>query len=288
MTVLMRLASLVPVLLLACATAAAAGQNPSRPLAMQIVEFSWPLQTGAVVPQGATAVTLDRGMGFQMRFRLPADCTTLANAVARYGSDESEAFRTQYSRAQDFCGRARVFTLGAPTAARDFVSRYNFTALPLDAVPYEVRCQATASAEMMDLCGRIRARDNSACATGTLPAQVSAARFLVQVDAATKRATLDCRPLRVDPVSCRLTRAQFAGTLTVRSGQVRCSPLASAAGGTLELQDVSFRDINRDGLMDALLSVSEVGTGSTGSGSWFTFALTRRSATAALERLPLE
>lgn len=288
MTSLTRFALLVVGLLLASVTQSMAGQNPSRPLAMQIVEFSWPLQTGAVVPQGATAVTLERGMGFQMRFRLPADCTALAEAVGRYGSDESEAFRTQYGRAQDFCNRARVFTLGAPTAGRDFVSRYNFTALPLDVVPYEVRCQGTASAETMDLCARIRARDNSACTAGTLPAQVSAARFIVQVDPATKRATLDCRPLRVDPVSCRLTRAQFAGTLTARSGQIRCSPLASAGGGALELQDVSFRDINRDGLMDALLSVSEVGTGSTGPGSWFTFALTRRSATAALERLPLE
>jgi len=53
--------------------APAAAQNPSRPLTMQIIDFSWPLPTGTVVPAGATAVVLDGGMGFQLRFRLPAD-----------------------------------------------------------------------------------------------------------------------------------------------------------------------------------------------------------------------
>ena len=268
----------------------ASAQNPSRPLTMQIIDFSWPLPTGTVVPAGATAVTLEGGMGFQMRFRLPADCDALDDAVRTFGNDGTNAFQRQYDSAREFCARAKVFTLGSATASRNFVGRVDFTILGLDLIPYDLRCRGTGPDTLADLCGRLRTRDASACATGTLPASLSYARFLTQPDAASGRLTLDCRPLRVDPLSCRLAKAVFVGTLTVRAGTVRCAqePLATTTAIGLRLYDVAYRDVNRDGVMDAILSVAEEGARGTAPPGWFTFALTKRSATAPLDRVPLE
>ena len=201
--------------------APAAAQNPSRPLTMQIIDFSWPLPTGTVVPAGATAVTLDGGMGFQMRFRLPADCDALDDAVRTFGDDGSNAFLRQRESARQFCARAKVFTLGSPTAARNFVSRVDFASLSLDLIPYDLRCRGVGTESLADLCERVRTSNASACASGTLPVPLSYARFIVQTDASTNRMTLDCRPVRVDPVSCRLTKAVFVGAITARSGVLR-------------------------------------------------------------------
>jgi len=267
-----------------------AAQNPSRPLTMQIIDFSWPLPTGMVVPSGATAVTLDGGMGFQMRFRLPADCDALDEAVRTFGDDGTNAFMRQHERAREFCARAKVFTLGSATASRNFVSRVDFTALSLDLIPYDLRCRSVGSHAQADLCERLRARDASACVTGTLPVPLSYAKFLTQEDAATGRMTLDCRAVRVDPLSCRLTRAGFVGTMAVRAGMVRCTPqrLATTHAIGVRLYDVAFRDVNRDGVMDAILSVTEDGDRGTAPPAWLSFALTRRSVAAPLERVPLE
>lgn len=269
----------------------ASAQNPSRPLTMQIVDVSWPLPTGMVVPTGAAAVTLEGGMGFQMRFRLPADCDALDEAVRTFGDDGTNAFRRQHESAREFCTRAKVFSLGSPTASRNFVSRIDFTSLSLDLVPYGLRCRGVNSEAFADLCERVQARDASACAAGTVPAPVSYARFLVQEDAATKRMMLDCRPLRVDPLSCRLVKGAFVGTIAVRAGTVRCTqePLATTRFVGLRLQDVTFRDVNRDGLMDAILSVVEEGNHvDAAPPGWFSFALTKRSVSAPLERVPLQ
>ncbi|MFN7917026.1 MAG: hypothetical protein U0Q55_16905 [Vicinamibacterales bacterium] len=273
-----------------CGGRPASAQNPSQPLAMQIVEFSWALPTGAVVPQGATAVTLDRGMGFQMRFTLPADCRAMTEAYGQYGNGGSAALEQQYTAAARYCERARPFTLGTASATRDFVSRASFTSLSLDLIPFDLRCRGENTPEWSDLCARVRTRDTSACAPGgTLPPQVSYARFLVQADEATHRLTLDCRPLRIEPASCRLSASLFIGTATARNGLVRCAfqPPGSGAAG-LRLTDVAFRDVNRDGLMDAILTVTQEGGRVPSPAPWFTFALTRRSPTGAFERVPLE
>lgn len=267
----------------------AAAQNPSQPLPMQIVEFSWALPTGSVVPSGATAVTLERGMGFQMRFMLPANCSAMSEAYAQYGDGGSADLRQQYEFAQAYCERARPYTLGSASASRDYVSRASFTALSLDLIPFDLRCLGGNTPEWNDLCARVRARDNAACSTGSLPAEVSYARFLVQADAATHHLALDCRPVRVDAASCRLSSSLFVGSGTVRSGLVRCAfqpPGGGAAG--VRLTDVTFRDVNRDGLMDAILTVTQEGARGSVPAPWFTFALTRRSATAAFERVPLQ
>ena len=115
------------------------------------------------------------------------------------------------------------------------------------------------------------------------------ARFLVQADEATHRLALDCRPLRIEPASCRLSASLFIGTATARNGLVRCAfqPPGSGAAG-LRLTDVAFRDVNRDGLMDAILTVTQEGGRVPSPAPWFTFALTRRSPTGAFERVPLE
>ena len=267
----------------------ASAQNPSQPLGMQIVEFSWALPTGSVVPDGATAVTLDRGMGFRMQFRLPADCAAMTEAYARYGDGGSAALAQQFGGAQAYCERARPFTLGSASAPRDFVSRANFTTLPLDLVPFDLRCRGENTPEWTDLCGRVRAHDNAACAAGTLQTPVSYARFLVQADETTHRLGLDCRPARVDPVSCRLSASVFIGSVSSRNGLVRCA-FMPPGGGTagIRLTDVSFRDVNRDGLMDAILTVVQEGARGGASAPSFTFALTRRSATSTFERVALD
>lgn len=267
----------------------AAAQHPSQPLPMQIVEFSWALPTGSVVPEGATAVTLDRGMGFRMQFRLPAECAAMADAYAKFGDGGSAALKAQYDGAQAYCERARPYTLSSASASRDFVSRASFATLSLDLIPYDLRCRGENTPEWADLCARIKARDNAACATGTLPPDLSYARFLVQADETTHRLTLDCRPVRVEAASCRLAKAFFAGALTSRGGLVRCAFQSPGSGTTgVRLVDVSFRDVNRDGVMDAILTVTLEGGRAASPPPWFTFALTRRSATAAFERVPLE
>lgn len=276
---------------LATAGAASAGQNPSRPLQMRIVDFSWPLANGAVVPPGATAVTLDRGMGFTMRFQLPQQCDALHDAGTRYGVDGSREFRAQYDAADAFCTQARVFTRGSASARRDFVSRVDFTVLSLDLVPYEPRCGNPISQESDDLCGRVRMRDASVCAGGGLPPAISYARFVTGHDAATGRMTLDCRPLKVDPVSCRLAKGRFVGDIAVRAGVIRCTQArqgAEAAPG-ITLVDVTFRDVNSDGIMDAILSVAaDAPRPGSQEGTVFSFVLTKRTATTPLERVPLE
>ncbi len=267
-----------------------AAQNPSRPLTMQIIDFSWPLPTGTVVPTGATAVTLEGGMGFQMRFRLPADCDALEEAVRTFGDDGTNAFMRLHESAREFCARAKVFTLGSPTAGRNFVSRVDFTSLSLDLIPYDLRCRGVGNESLADLCARLQTRDASACAIGALPASLSYAKFLAQEDAVTHRMSLDCRPVRVDALGCRLTKTAFVGSIGVRAGVVRCTqePLATTRAVGLRLYDVTFRDVNRDGLMDAILSVVEEGDHGTAPPGWYSFALTKRSLAAALERVPLE
>lgn len=278
------------VLMIVGLPAAAAAQNPSRPLTMQIIDFSWPLPTGTVVPAGATPVVLDGGMGFQMRFRLPADCGALDEAVRSFGDDGTNAFQRQVQSAREFCARANVFTLGASTASRNYVSRVDFTTLSLDLIPFDLRCRGVGTDTLADLCQRVEARDASACGTGTMPATVSYARFLTRDEAAAARMTLDCRPVRVDPVSCRLAKAVFTGVIEARNGVVRCTagPPASAHAMGIRLSDVTFRDVNRDGLMDAILTVVEERDSGTPAPGWFSFALTKRSLSAALERVPLE
>ncbi|MGC4083988.1 MAG: hypothetical protein QM736_18235 [Vicinamibacterales bacterium] len=120
------------------------------------------------------------------------------------------------------------------------------------------------------------------------PEPVSYVRFLVQSDDATRRLTLDCRPIRVD-ASCRLSASVFIGTATARNGLVRCAfqPPGSGASG-LRLTDVTFRDVNRDGVMDAILTVTQEGSRPTSPAPWFTFALTKRSATGAYQRVSLD
>lgn len=269
--------------------ASAYAQNPSQPLPMQIVEFSWALPTGAVVPAGATAVTLDRGMGFQMRFMLPADCRAMTEAYGQYGDGGSAALTQQYETAASYCDRARPFTLGSPTAPRDFVSRASFTGLPLDLIPFDLRCRGENTPEWTDLCARVRTHDAAACTVGTLPTPVSYARFLVQTDDATHRLALDCRPARIDPVSCRLSASVFIGSVSSRNGLVRCAFMPPGGGiSGVRLTDVSFRDVNRDGLMDAILTVTQEGARAGSSAPSFTFALTRRSAAGTFERVSLE
>ena len=270
--------------------APAAAQHPSRPLTMQIIDFSWPLPTGTVVPAGATAVVLDGGMGFQLRFRLPADCGALDEAVRTYGDDGTNAFLRQVESAREFCARAKVFTIGSPTAIRNFVSRVDFTSLSLDLIPYDLRCRGVGTEALADLCARVRTGDTSVCTTGTLPAPLSYATFLEREDQATNRMTLDCRPVRVDATTCRLTKALFVGAVDVRAGVVRCTaaPLATTQTIGMRLSDVTFRDVNRDGLMDAILTVVEEGDRGTAPPGWFSFALTKRSLSAPLERVPLE
>ena len=277
-------------LLIGLLAAPAAAQNPSRPLAMQIIDFSWPLPTGTVVPAGATAVVLDGGMGFQMRFRLPADCGVLDEAVGTYGDDGTNAFLRQVESAREFCARAKVFTIGSSAASRNFVSRVDFTSLSLDLIPYDLRCRGVGSDALAGLCERVRTRDASVCATGALPAPLSYARFLAQEDAATHRMTLDCHPVRVDPLSCRLSKATFVGATAALAGVLRCTqePLATTHAIGLRLYDVAFRDVNRDGLMDAILTVVEEGDRGTTPPGWFSFALTKRSLSAPLERVPLD
>lgn len=275
--------------LLAAWPAAVLAQNPSQPLTMRVLDISWPLANGAVVPQGATAVMLERGMGFQVRFRLPADCAALDEAVTQYGDDGTVAFQHERDSAREYCGRARVLTLGTPTARRDFVSRADFTSLSLDLVPYDLRCRGVVSDSWRALCERIRAGDASVCSTGSLPPQVSYARLLTQVDAATSRVTLACRPVRVDAVTCRLAKSSFTGSMTVSGDVVRCTQQPSATPGALGLRltDVTFRDVNSDGLMDALLTVVDAGAAASAPPAWLTFVLTKRSAAAPLERVLL-
>ena len=271
-------------------TAPAAAQNPSRPLTMQVIDFSWPLPTGTVVPAGATAVVLDGGMGFQMRFRLPADCGALDEAVRTYGDDGTNAFLRQVESAREFCARAKAFTIGSSTASRNFVSRVDFTSLSLDLIPYDLRCRGVGTEALADLSARVRKTDTSLCTTGTLPAPLSYANFLARTDPVTNRMTLDCRPARVDATTCRLTKAVFVGAIDVRVGVVRCTaaPLATTHTIGMRLSDVSFRDVNRDGLMDAILTVVEDGDLGTAPPGWFSFALTKRSLSAPLERVPLD
>ncbi|MEQ1730956.1 MAG: hypothetical protein ABL982_21515, partial [Vicinamibacterales bacterium] len=227
---------------------------------------------------------------FQMRFRLPADCDAFDEAMRTFGDDGSNAVMRLQESSREFCARAKVFTLGSATASRNFVSRVDFTSLSLDLIPYDLRCRGVGSDSLADLCGRVRTRDASVCTTGALPAPLSYARFLAQEDAATHRMTLDCRPVRVDPLSCRLAKGAFVGSIAVRAGMVRCTsePLATTRAMGLRLYDVAFRDVNRDGLMDAILTVVEEGDHGTAPPGWFSFALTKRSVTATLERVPLE
>ncbi len=170
------------------------------------------------------------------------------------------------------------------------MSRTDFTSLSLDLIPHDLRCRGGNLAPLADLCERVRTFEPSVCATGTAPAPLSYAKFLVQTDAATGRMTLDCRPVRVDSVSCRLTKARFVGTIAVKAGLVRCAPeaLSTTQEIGLRLDDVSFRDVNRDGVMDAILTVIEEGDSGTASPAWFSFALTKRSVAAPLERVPLQ
>jgi len=263
-------------------SASASGANPQASLDPVEISIAWDLEQGETPPDGTTVDEADGERFLRVTFRLPADCSKLDQSVERFGYGQTGAQLRQLLWAQGFCDRTEFLARGEKTATHDFVSNLDFTRLPLELIPYSIRCSGVSSREWHQFCDRLADRDDSVCMNErSLPPLTYVPFFFSWVDEADEF-KLDCRHYSVDEHSCRLTNSTFLGNITVSERKVIC--IHDPDGEGIRLWDVRFRDMNRDGLMDAVLSVGQAFHGSAPGGT-DRFVLTKRGKDAPLEPL---
>ncbi len=170
---------------------------------------------------------------------------------------------------------------GATTAPVDFVSSMDFTNLPLTRIPATIRCRGVSSREWSEFCDRIANRDSSVCSGASTMPPLNYATFLEGPYQDGFR--LDCRAYTVDEESCRLQSGTFSGSIEASRDRITCTH--EPDGTVVQLYNVSFRDMNHDGIMDAVLSIVEKSGGSAPSPRDH-FNLTKRSEGGGLEWVP--
>ena len=148
---------------------------------------------------------------------------------------------------------------------------------------FVVLCTVASEKEGRALAGALVERGQAAC-VNLLPAVRSFFRWKGEIcDETEQLLKLRCDLRSVDTESCKLSNSMFTGRFEIRGNTIVCIPDSSDPG--LQLYDVSFRDVNRDGVMDAILSVGEVRTGGSAPSGWFQFVITRNEPEAPLVRL---
>ncbi len=190
-------------------------------------------------------------------FMLPEDCDRLVRAAAANGDWYDNAPHRALVGSLAFCRRHDLAGMGDPRPQYDFVSEEDFSSLPLELIPPQVLLRSVVNSPWSYESKKDAVeRAVAACGTRSHCPHLSWAGVEAEpgrrVDPAARRSR------RSTPIACRREREVHR-----RGG---------AEGGTVpstydpetngvELVDVRFRDVDREGTMDVILSVREARDG---------------------------
>lgn len=260
----------------------------TEPLETTAFLLEWTASDTGEVPAGT--VFLEGGDGRRtavLGLDLPDEC-------ARFGDHEvflnehviESSSISVFVAARRYCDRAAQLSRGTPGAEFDYVSAIDFGSLSLDEIPSVLHCSGIVSDTYWEFCETVRRRDPEVCLDGAFDGRLSWVRFHRVVDNE-NRTRLDCRPVQVDPATCRLTAGAFVGEIVVDDGadgrRATCRYDPGKGHFGIAIEDVRLRDVNADGYLDAVVAVSEADAGGALPSARSEFVLTRRGPAGPLE-----
>jgi len=243
-------------------------ENPSADDSPVKIDISWELNGGTPL-----ASLLNE------EFTLPEDCPRLVRSAAVNGNWLDTSSRRVLVGSLAFCRRSHLMERGFESAQLDFVSEEDFSSLSLGLIPPLVLLRGGHSKWSHDLTERAIDRAQVACGGRSPCPHYSWAGVDATWDLPSRRSS---EPVEeVDAESCHLHGGRFTGEVELKDGTIHCVWDPTENG--VALREVSFRDVNRDGTMDAILSVIEVRDGGSNPYPQDEFVLTRRTADGPLE-----
>jgi hypothetical protein len=217
-------------------------------------------------------------------FMLPEDCDRLVRAAAANGDWYDNAPHRALVGSLAFCRRHDLAGMGDPRPQYDFVSEEDFSSLPLELIPPQVLLRSVVNSPWSYESKKDAVeRAVAACGTRSHCPHLSWAGVEATWEASGSGSeTVE----KVDADSCHLRDGRFTGEVELKDGTVRCTYDPETNG--VELVDVRFRDVDREGTMDVILSVREARDGGSAPYEYDEFVLTRRTPGGPLERVDVE
>jgi hypothetical protein len=198
---------------------------------------------------------------FDVTFDLPEDCQFLGE----YWNDS--VFPNQgidvrkFLSLSDHCKTLEAERRGSESAERDFISSVDLSTLSLDVLPWEWRFHGKAiGKQTAELSDSIRREEPQVCAPKPCKYPLSYLRLVTLVR--DLEILVDQTYERVDFESCRMIEGKFAGHILVENGWLLCMPPDEDENPwdhvNLEISNISYRDVNEDGFLDAVVTIQEV------------------------------
>ena len=216
----------------------------------------------------------------EVEFDLPKDCSLMGQAIDQWGLAFDGIQLGIWSGFNAFCNRMNYLNNGARSADSDYVSNIDFSAMSLELVPFAIECAGVSSTSFFEFCDGLSKRDKGMCASDDPLPPLNYITFNpIRESWRGDNVGLDCAVYPINQNTCNMTEGQFLGTIEVRNRRIDCLRDSNAEG--IRLYDVQFRDMNRDGFMDAVLSVIQVFYASGPAGRE-TFVLTKKGPKESL------
>ena len=164
-----------------------------------------------------------------------------------------------------YCKQEEIKNTETTKASQDYVSGIDFSRLPLDQIPADVKCAGITGDEWSEFCDKVKNQDQSICYPNECDYPLSYAQF-VMIDSRTadrlKMPPMDSSWIiytgyeSIDEESCRLDDFSFQGDVEVSSDGKKIVCSSSEDGQEITLNVVHFSDLNADGFQDVTISVS--------------------------------
>jgi hypothetical protein len=216
------------------------------------------------------------------QFTLPQDCPGLVHSARVNGNNWlGNASHRELVGGLAFCRRLHLVGLGDPSPKYDFVSDDDFSSLSLELIPPLVLLRGFHSEWSYSSTERAIDQAQAACGHRSRCPRLSWAGVAATWHLPSRRQSEAVE--EIDAETCHLRDGRFSGEVDLKDGTVRCAYDPETNG--VKLYDVSFRDVDRDGTMDAILSITEVRDGGSAPYPNDEFVLTRRTPGGPLERV---
>lgn len=190
----------------------------------------------------------------EVAFTFPRDCKKFKKFKEQeklYSQADTQRKWNDLRGVEELCYYSELKSLGRAEAANDFVSKYDFMNGSLDDFPYTIHCNGVVSSnEFLDLCDRLTKEK----------VDYSYLEFALLGDDAmlrpdNKKEQERIREIRSLPrdINCKLTNGGFEGEIKVVDGIIKCP--VSEAGYDWQIFRISFRDVNANGFLDAIVGI---------------------------------
>ena len=222
-------------------------------------------------------------------FHLPAECQAMKRfGDAHFGSFDMTRIR-HYSSAITYCHNAKLLSAGAIGADNDFVTDYDFSSLPLTMISGDVHCKGGSSNNWDQFCKQVEKKSQKVCHPNPCSYPLSYAEFILRESNDIPWIWfIETNHTKFDKSSCRLQEFAFSGELIVNENTVYCKRSSDEERNKhISVTVLGFRDMNRDGYMDAVLKVRQTVNGSAPDSSTV-FFLTRFNNNDRMQILDLQ